>query len=151
MMKIAVLLALVGCAAAQDSSLGRGFGEFPWYNLADGLAEAKASGKPIMMVQHKSWCGMCKRFGPEFASTQGIKDRSEKFVMVNCHDDDPGCEASEYAPDGGYIPRILFLTPEGKHRSDIQAGNPKYKYFFAQGAAVSKAMDAALEPANEEL
>eukprot|EP01059_Diplonema_ambulator_P028312 TRINITY_DN4707_c0_g1_i1.p1 TRINITY_DN4707_c0_g1~~TRINITY_DN4707_c0_g1_i1.p1 ORF type:complete len:150 (+),score=52.66 TRINITY_DN4707_c0_g1_i1:50-499(+) len=149
-MRAAMLLAIVGCCMAQDPSLGRGFGEYDWYSLADGLAEAKSSGKPIMMVQHKSWCGMCKRFGPEFASSKDIKDRADKFVMINCHDDDPGCEAEEYAPDGGYIPRILFLTSEGKHLSSIQSGTAKYKYFFSNGPSVGIAMDKAVK-GDEEL
>eukprot|EP00659_Diplonema_papillatum_P012971 gene12971-20007_t len=78
-MKTALLaLCTFGFVAAQDGSLGRGFGDnYAWYNVADGLAEAKASNKPAMMVLHKSWCGMCKRFGPEFAKGKAIEKESK--------------------------------------------------------------------------
>ncbi|KAB0387046.1 hypothetical protein FD755_002002, partial [Muntiacus reevesi] len=38
----------------------------------------------------------------------------------------------DFSPDGGYIPRILFLDPSGKVRPEIinENGNPSYKYFY---------------------
>ena len=41
-------------------------------------------------------------------NTADLVELSKKFVMVNVEDDaEP--EDDKYAPDGGYIPRILFL------------------------------------------
>ena len=37
-----------------------------------------------------------------------------------------------YAPDGGYIPRILFAEPSGKLRAEITnpAAGEQHKYFY---------------------
>ena len=38
-----------------------GFGEhFNWQSFDQGLAEAKETNKPVMLVIHKTWCGACK-------------------------------------------------------------------------------------------
>ena len=74
---------------------------------------------------------------------------------MNCMDDDIGCESSEYKPDGGYIPRILFLSSEGKVNNDIKTpgGNPKYQYFYSSPDQVVRGMDEALSAfkGNDEL
>ena len=38
----------------------------------------------------------------------------------------------DYAPDGGYIPRILFAEPNGKLRPDLKnpASGKEYVYFY---------------------
>ena len=58
----------------------------------------------------------CVALKPQFAANMEIQKLSQHFVMVNIQDDeDP--KDSKFAPDGGYIPRIIFL---GKSRT-IQA------------------------------
>jgi hypothetical protein len=47
---------------------------------------------------------------PQFAASKEIEDLSPHFVMVNVDDEEPKDE--QYSPDGGYVPRILFI---GKH------------------------------------
>ena len=42
-------------------------------------------------------------------------------------DDEPGEDI--YKPDGGYIPRVLFINPDGSVMDDVinEGGNAKYK------------------------
>ncbi|XP_046388732.1 thioredoxin domain-containing protein 12-like [Ischnura elegans] len=120
----------VGCYATEVSDNGLGK-DYNWLSLEDGLLQAKNQKKPLMLVIHKSWCGACKALKPEFAASIGIKALSSKFVMVNTMDSEEPADKI-YAPDGGYIPRILFLSPDGEVLEDItnEEGNPSYKYYY---------------------
>lgn len=126
---------------------GRGFGDFyEWYSLEAGLKESERTGRPVMMVVHKSWCSACKRLAPLFAGSSDIQSMASAFVMVNVHDDEEP-QDPQYKPDGGYIPRILFIEPGGKVRTDIvnTQGNPQYKYFYTSGENVAAGMKAAVK------
>ncbi|KAJ8040226.1 Thioredoxin domain-containing protein 12 [Holothuria leucospilota] len=112
---------------------GRGFGgNIDWKTLDDGLALAKESNKPLMLIIHKSWCGACKALKPKFASSLAIETMSNEFVMVNVEDDEEPTDR-QFTPDGGYIPRILFLSPDGKVQTELKnkLGNPKYHYYYS--------------------
>ncbi|XP_067003197.2 thioredoxin domain-containing protein 12 [Anabrus simplex] len=112
---------------------GRGFGRhFQWLDLEKGLEVAKTTRKPLMLIIHKSWCDSCKALKPKFSASDEIRTLSTHFIMVNAGDkEDP--KEKKYAPDGEYIPRILFLSPDGDVKTEFynESGNPSYKYFYS--------------------
>ncbi|XP_033097064.1 thioredoxin domain-containing protein 12-like [Anneissia japonica] len=151
----AILAVLVVLIHETEASLDRGFGEsINWKTLDDGLKLSKETDTPLMLIIHKTWCGACKALKPKFADSSEIAQLSEKFVMVNVEDDEEPKD-SKYSPDGGYIPRILFLEPNGDVRDDIinTAGNEKYKYYYPNADHVVLAMKNALKKLvlNDEL
>lgn len=139
-----VALSFVGCASlgAEDNGLGS---SYSWTAFADAKAEAASTGKPIMLVITKSWCGACKALKPQFAASAEILELSSSFVMTNVADNDEP-SSKDFSPDGGYIPRILFLSSDGTVNKEIinAEGNPQYKYYYSGPNQIVTAMRTAL-------
>lgn len=143
---VAVAAVFVDPAGAADSN---GWNDnIDWVSFDEAKPLAESSGKPIMTVIHKSWCGACKQLKPNFAGSKEIEELSSQFVMVNLLDDaEPDDKA--YAPDGGYIPRIIFSDSSGTVRPEITtAPNPKYKYFYSNPNDIVKVMQSAVSTLN---
>ncbi|XP_064625446.1 thioredoxin domain-containing protein 12-like [Lineus longissimus] len=137
-----VVLQLIGA-----NELARGWGDkIDWVNLDEGLKHAEEYKKPLMLIIHKSWCGACKNLKPNFAASQELQTLSKHFIMVNVQDDEEPSDAM-YKPDGGYIPRILFLDPNGRVRQDIfnQGGNESYKFYYYNANSIVTSMHRALD------
>ncbi|GAB6029031.1 Thioredoxin domain-containing protein 12 [Chamberlinius hualienensis] len=141
------LMSIYSGSRVNAESLGRGLGdEIDWKTLDNGLQEAKDLNKPLMLIIHKSWCGACKSFRPKFAESTEIKKLSKNFVMVNVEDNDEPSD-EKYKPDGGYVPRILFLDPKGEVITDIYntAGNSNYKHFYPNINSLLSSMQTVLD------
>ncbi|EZA53130.1 hypothetical protein DMN91_005424 [Ooceraea biroi] len=138
--------------AADDNS--NNFGQmYKWKNLQDGFAEAKVSRKPIFLLIHKAGCPTCEKLKPKFTNSIRILDLSKHFVMVNVKK----CEVQDEArfqPDGTYVPRILFFTPDGEFMEDVYNRHPKaddkYKYFYSNTSQIVDSMILALERCSKD-
>merc|ERR1712110_448644 len=136
--KMKIFLFLVSLVFANSNGWND---DINWLTL-DGAKEAAAENKkPIMLIIHKSWCGACKALKPKFAADKEIEALSASFNMVNTLDDaEP--KGSEYTPDGGYIPRILFLNSQGTVMADEinEGGNAQYKFYYPQTSSIITSM-----------
>lgn len=132
------------------NSLGRGFGdEIEWVaDLDTAFQVSKSTRKPLMLIIHKSWCGACKALKPKFRESAQIRELGKSIVMVNLEDDDEP-DDEKFKPDGGYIPRILFFTPDGDFHTDIVGSNPNYKYFLATPDVIVENMKKAIAASTE--
>ncbi|KAJ2954857.1 hypothetical protein O0L34_g3174 [Tuta absoluta] len=104
-----------------------------------------------MVIIHKSWCGACKNLKPKFADSREIQELSKHFVMVNLVDDEEP-KGNKFAPDGPYIPRILFISPNGRIDGDIynEDGSPQHKYFYSRPEQIAKSMKKVLQKYKTE-
>jgi hypothetical protein len=117
-----------------------------WKKLDEGLALAKKEQKPLCLVVFTQRCPHCANYAQVFHDPK-VVERAKRFVMVHLDQDAAKAEAGKYAPDGGYIPRTLFLAPDGTLAPDVHAPREKYRYFYDEKnpASVLAGMDAALE------
>lgn len=148
--------ALAGCTAPPPAPVAEaprpvatapsnGYGDkIAWRGLSEGFTEAAAQGRPIMLVVHASWCPRCKALQPVFFDPT-LVDVASKFVMINV-DQDLEPDVLKHAPDGQYIPRVLFFSAKGE--LDPELLNPsrtRYKYFYTPQDDLVGTMRRALE------
>jgi glutaredoxin len=121
-------------------------GNIAWKSYDDGLAAAKKDKKPVCLIFYTEWCPHCTNYSRVFHDPK-VVEKSKQFVMIRLDKDKNGEISKKYAPDGEYIPRTYFLSPDGTLDPEIHAPRPEYKYFYdeAQPGGVLGGMDAALK------
>ena len=102
--------------------------QIKWVSLASAKTEARRLQRPVMIVGYTNWCPHCKNFEKLFNDPE-VATLAQKFVMVHANTDDEPMMDREYAPDGRYIPRAVFLSPTGELDKSIKAGG-KSAYNF---------------------
>eukprot|EP00039_Didymoeca_costata_P018679 m.334519 g.334519 ORF g.334519 m.334519 type:complete len:154 (+) comp17371_c0_seq1:48-509(+) len=141
---LVVITFLATSASASDGPDHGWHNDIEWHTFTDAKNVAKETGKPIMLIIHKTWCGACKALKPKFSSSEQVANLAKNFVMVNTEDDEEPTD-SQFAPDGSYIPRILFMNTEGEVQKDLTApGRDKYLYYFHDADTVVKGMENAI-------
>lgn len=132
----------------ESNPLARGFGDrINWVTYEDGLEKMKKSGKWMLLLIHKTWCGSCKALKPKLADSKEFAEMSRHFVMVNTEDEEEP-KGSQFVVDGEYIPRVLFLNPEGKVIEAIWnegTKHPQVKYYYSSAQELISAMNRALK------
>ncbi|KAK5965861.1 ThioredoXin Domain Containing protein [Trichostrongylus colubriformis] len=146
---VATWVSVFGAKKTSKADLSNGFRtDIDWVHWDNAIGVAKDLNKPIFLLIHKTWCGACKGLQREFSNSPKMSDLielSKKFVMVNTEDDDEP-EDEKYAPDGGYIPRILFLDTDAEPlKTNNEAKYKNNKYFYPLVPQVVDGMKRALD------
>ncbi|XP_068542275.1 anterior gradient protein 3-like [Anas acuta] len=111
-------------------TLSRGWGDdIEWVQTyEEGLARSKHSKKPLMVIHHLEECPYSQALRKAFASSPEIQQMAqEDFIMLNLVH---SSSDDNMAPDGHYVPRILFVDPSLTVRADLTGkyGNRMYAY-----------------------
>lgn len=114
--------------ADAPSTEGWNDAQIDWVPYETGLAQARASGRPMLLVLTASWCPHCQNYSHVFEDAR-VVERSRELVMVRVDTDEQREIAARYVVDGGYVPRTYFLAPSGEPLP-IDAQRPRYRYFF---------------------
>uniref|UniRef100_A0A8C8RNX5 Anterior gradient protein 3 n=1 Tax=Pelusios castaneus TaxID=367368 RepID=A0A8C8RNX5_9SAUR len=111
-------------------TLSRGWGdEIDWVQTyEEALARSRNSKKPVMVIHHLEECPYSQALRKAFVSSPDIqKMAQEDFIMINLVHSSTD---DNMAPDGHYVPRILFVDPSMTVRADLMGKyrNRMYAY-----------------------
>ncbi len=117
---LAVILLAPGLSTAREPEAADAWNgsQINWRSMQRGVKEATATGKTVVLVFHASWCSSCKKYREVFKDP-GVVEASRGYVMVLVDVDKEPQVNGAFAPDGSYVPRTLFITPEGDVRTDL--------------------------------
>jgi thioredoxin-like negative regulator of GroEL len=101
--------------------------EIVWHDMASGVKESMRTGRPALMVFHATWCSICRHFRAVFKDP-AVVEASRSLVMILIDVDKQPDLNGAFAPDGGYVPRTVFVDSEGNIYHDLQSANPQYRY-----------------------
>ena len=103
--------------------------EVAWREYEAGLAEAKRDRRPVCLVFYADWCTGCQAYKKLFFDPK-VVELSRRFVMVRVDRDHAPALSARYAPDGEYIPRTLFLSPDGALDPEIRRLGQAQAYYY---------------------
>jgi hypothetical protein len=102
-------------------------GGIAWMGYEEGLERARREQKPIMLLMYTDWCPYCKKLSKQFGS-QEVERQARDFIMVRVNADERPDLSKRFSPDGGYVPRVFFLAPDGTPKFDLVSSSGKSKY-----------------------
>ncbi|XP_051566410.1 anterior gradient protein 3-like [Myxocyprinus asiaticus] len=100
-------------------TLSRGWGDdITWVQTYDqGLVQMVESKKPLMVILHLEDCPHSKALKKAFSEHETIQKLAKSdFIMLNLLHETTD---KNLAPDGYYVPRIMFVDPSLTVRADI--------------------------------
>jgi protein-disulfide reductase (glutathione) len=99
-----------------------------WHSLKTGIPEATRTGKTVVMVFHAPWCTACAKYRAVFQDERVVA-ASKDVVMILVDADADKTANGAFAPDGTYVPRTIFMTPDGEVRTDLTGkSDPKHPH-----------------------
>jgi protein-disulfide reductase (glutathione) len=101
--------------------------EINWRDIKSGIREAATTKKTAIMVFHAPWCTACKKYRAVFKD-KDIVEASKDFIMILIDGDADKIANGAFAPDGTYVPRTLFLNPDGDVLTGLVGKDPKYPH-----------------------
>jgi protein-disulfide reductase (glutathione) len=125
---MAALLAAVPARAAAPGAENWNAPAIAWHSLKTGIPEATRTGKTVVMVFHAPWCTACAKYRAIFKDER-IVAASKDVVMILVDADADKTANGAFAPDGTYVPRTIFMTPDGEVRTDLTGkSDPKHPH-----------------------
>jgi len=117
-------------AAAADSGAHANVpAGMPWLSRDAAIAQAAAENRPMMVFVYTDWCPRCGELEPVF-NESAIVQAANGLIPVRHNQDENPAWLQQLAQDyEEYVPRVLFLNPDGS-RMSIVSSHPRYPYFY---------------------
>lgn len=103
--------------------------EIAWQSFETGQQQSAETGKPMMILIYADWCTQCVALAKALKNEQLIA-LSKKFVMVLANQDDESQGVFLYTPKLSYVPRMLFMKPDGEFWNEMTSQDTRYPYFY---------------------
>lgn len=133
-MKLSIRLLLLvlfwsNLAHSGEASLDWNEARIAWHDYEQGMALARQSGKPVLLVFYASWCHTCHSYRDLFKHP-AIEALAKELVMIRVNVDSRPDLNSTYSDDGLYLPRSYGLMPDGEALA-LTSKNHHFRYFYA--------------------
>jgi thioredoxin-related protein len=139
--RAALLLSLLAVLAIAGAPPAHAAGGASWRDWDEGLSEAKAKGKPVLVDVYTDWCGWCRRMDRDVYARDDVRASLEKrFVTVKLN-----AEAADHAIYRGKdftsrslasgfrvtgYPTTIFLRPDGEHIVNVPGYIPAERFLL---------------------
>merc|ERR1712188_155820 len=113
-----------------------------FHNIYDATDLSVANKQPILFLIHRTTCPSCKALLKTISRSKDFAEKTKDFILSDIEDDVDEKKADSYDVDGGYVPRIYFLDPEGNVMSDIWnigTNYPTTKFYYYDLESIYKA------------
>lgn len=137
----ALLTALVALPIPALATQAAAAGGVGWRSWDQGLAEAGAQNKPVLVDVYTDWCGWCRRMDRDVYSREDVRaSLGKRFVMVklNAEASDPatyrGKSFTSRSLASGFrvtgYPTTIFLRPDGDHIVNVPGYIPADRFLL---------------------
>ncbi len=113
---VGIVLTVVGSIVAV-SWIEMPKGALPWMaKESDALAQAKASGSPVLIDFTADWCGACKHLARDTFMDPAVRTEIDRFVLLRVdatNDDDPTVIAAQKKYKVAGLPTVIVIDSEG--------------------------------------
>jgi protein-disulfide reductase (glutathione) len=125
---MAAILAVAPARATAPGAENWNAPAITWHSLKTGIPEATRTGKTVVMVFHAPWCTACAKYRAVFKDERVVA-AAKDVVMILVDADADKTANGAFAPDGTYVPRTIFMTPDGEVRTDLTGkSDPKHPH-----------------------
>ena len=108
-----------------------------WRTDIDGaIAEARKSGKPVMMDFYADWCGWCKRLDRDTYGDRAVNELAGRFICVKVDAERHQALAGRYGVRG--YPTVIFLNYEGSVDEKVVGYRPPDQFLRAMQLVLGK-------------
>ena len=148
-------LCLLGCAqgalSTPPAEQSWNDAQIEWMGYEAGMATIADTQRPGVLVFYTTWCPHCTTYSALFHDP-AIVQLAESFVMIRVDRDQEEELSSRFGRFGTYIPRTLFLRPDGQVNESLRGENAGYPHFLLTDrptelrALMERARRAAMSP-----
>ena len=134
-----LLLILLPLWPAASATAETGRTELRWLSWNQGVAEAAASKRPILVDVYTDWCGWCKRMDRDVYARDDVRDYLKRYfiaVRLNAESADEvrwgdrtltSRALAQQLRVSGY-PTTIFLRPNGEHIANVPGYIPADRF-----------------------